>query len=96
MLQADPTSFLIDSLIGEVVVIDMTSRYVCLGTLERVDNAFFALTDADLHDLRDGQATREIYVYESARLGIRRNRARVLIRRDEVVAIARFADVRDD
>ena len=51
------------------------------------------MTDADLHDFRDSTATREVYVYDSARLGIRRNRARVLIRRDEVVAIARFDDI---
>ena len=54
---------------------------------------FFAVEDADLHDFRDSAATREVYVYDSARLGIRRNRARVLVRRDEVVAVTRFADI---
>ncbi len=96
MSRGDPVIPLIDSLLGQVVVLDLTSRYVCLGTLERVDEAFFVLTDADLHDLRDGQATREIYIYDSVRLGIRRNRARVLVRRDEVVAIARFLDIAED
>ena len=62
MAQADPPSSLIESMIGQVVVLDLTSRYVCLGTLTQVDLVFYALRDADLHDLRDGQATREIYV----------------------------------
>jgi hypothetical protein len=80
-------------LIGQVVVLDLKSSYVCLGTLVALDGLFFAVEDADLHDFRDSTATREVYVYDSARLGIRRNRARVLVRRDEVVAVTRFADI---
>ncbi len=84
---------LLAELVGQVVVIDLRTRYVCLGTLVGLDAAFLDILDADLHDLRDSTATREIYVYDSHRLGIRRNRARVLLRRDEVVAITRFDDV---
>jgi small nuclear ribonucleoprotein (snRNP)-like protein len=83
----------LEALIGQVVILDLESSYVCLGTLEAIDPLFFALTDADLHDFRDSSATREVYVYDSARLGIRRNRARVLVRRDQVVALTRFADI---
>ncbi len=81
------------ALVGQAVVLDLRSTYVCLGTLEAVDPLFFIVIDADLHDFRDSSASREVYVYDSKRLGIRRNRARVLVRRDEVVAIARFADI---
>jgi hypothetical protein len=80
-------------LIGQVVVLDFRSSYVCLGTLSGIDREFFELTDADLHDFRDNPATREVYVYDSVRLGIRRNRTRVLIRRDDVIAVTRFADI---
>ncbi len=83
----------LDALVGHVVVLDLKSSYVCLGTLEVIDPLFFVVIDADLHDFRDSSATREVYVYDSARLGIRRNRARVLVRRDEVVALTRFADI---
>lgn len=92
----DELSPLLSRWIGEVVVIDLSSPYVCLGTLAGLDRDFLELLDADLHDFRDSQATREGYTYDSARLGIRRNRARVLIRRDEVVSIARFQDVVED
>ena len=88
-----PTSPALEALIGRVVILDLKSSYVCLGTLAGVDSLFFAMTDADLHDFRDSTATREVYVYDSARLGIRRNRARVLVRRDEVVALALFDDI---
>ncbi len=86
-------SRLLHELIGQTVVIDLRSRYVCLGELVGQDAAFLELADADLHDLRDSTATREIYVYDSKRLGIRRNRERVLIRLDDVVAVTRFSDV---
>ena len=80
-------------LIGQIVVVDLKSTYVCLGTLVSCDELFLELRDADLHDFRDSTATREVYVYDSVRLGIRRNRARVLVRLDDVVAVTRFADI---
>ena len=80
-------------LVGQVVVVDLASSYVCLGTLVGLDRTFLELVDADLHDFRDSTATREVYIYDSVRLGIRRNRARVLLRLDEVVAVTRFADI---
>ncbi len=82
--------------IGQQVVIDLQSPYVCMGTLQAVDRVFLEVIDADLHDFRDSRATREIYVFDAARLGIRRNRARVLIRQSEVVAIARIADILEE
>jgi small nuclear ribonucleoprotein (snRNP)-like protein len=91
----DPTGFspALDAMIGQVVVLDLRSSYACLGTLAGIDDLFYTVLDADLHDFRDSSATREVYVYDSARVGIRRNRASVLVRRDEVVAITRLADV---
>ena len=86
-------SALLAALMGQIVVVDLKSTYVCLGTLVGCDEFFLELRDADLHDFRDSPATREVYVYDSARLGIRRNRARVLIRLDDVIALTRFADI---
>jgi small nuclear ribonucleoprotein (snRNP)-like protein len=86
-------SNLLAGLMGQVVVVDLKSSYVCLGTLVSCDELFLELKDADLHDFRDSSATREVYVYDSARLGIHRNRARVLIRLDDVIALTRFVDV---
>lgn len=80
-------------LIGHQVVVDFAASYVCLGTLTACHAGFLELADADLHDLRDSTATREIYVYDSRRFGIRRNRASVLVRTAEVVAVTRMADI---
>jgi hypothetical protein len=80
-------------LVGQVIVVDFRSPYVCLGTLVGWDVLFLEMANADLHDFRDSTATREIYVYDSARIGVRRNRARVLVLRSEIVAITRLDDV---
>jgi small nuclear ribonucleoprotein (snRNP)-like protein len=89
----DPSSRLLQAMIGRRVVLDLSSPYVCLGTLREIDPEFLALGDADLHDFRDSPVTREVYVYDSVRLGIRRNRRTVIVRRDEIVAITPFEDV---
>src|SRR3954466_4507664 len=89
----DETTPLLTAMIGQVVVVDLIAPYVCLGRLVGLDREFLELADADLHDFRDSTATREVYVYDSVRLGIRRNRSRVLIRLADVVAITRFDDI---
>jgi hypothetical protein len=83
----------VEAMIGEIIVVDFRSTYVCLGRLVSADSEFLELTDADLHDFRDSPATREVYVHDSVRLGIRRNRARVLVCRSDVVALTRFSDI---
>ncbi|MCI0456432.1 MAG: hypothetical protein L0Z62_05570 [Gemmataceae bacterium] len=87
---------MLEELLGQVIVIDLRSPFVCLGTLQRVDDHFLELSNADLHDLRDTQTTRENYVAASQATGIKRNRKRVLVVRAEVVAIARLDDVVDE
>jgi small nuclear ribonucleoprotein (snRNP)-like protein len=84
------SSSLLDPLIGQTIVADLRSSFVCIGTLVGYDDQFYEMTDADLHDFRDSTATREVYVFDSARFGVRRNRARVLVLRDEVVALTRL------
>jgi hypothetical protein len=87
---------MLEEMLNQKVVVDMVSPYVCLGTLVRVDEHFLELKNADLHDLRDTDSTREIYVHASVRTGIKRNRKRVLVSRREVAAISRLEDVVED
>lgn len=87
---------MLDEYLDQKVVIDLVSPYVCLGKLVSYDEHFLDIRNADLHDLRDTETTRELYVAESVATGIKRNRRRVLIRRSEVVAVSRLEDVVDD
>jgi hypothetical protein len=81
--------------IGATIVVDLRSEYVCLGTLTRLDDHFIEMKNADLHDLRDTDTTRENYTAASRATGIKRNRKRVLLLRSEIVAVAKLDDVVD-
>lgn len=86
---------MISELIGLKVVIDLNSPYVCLGTLLRVDEHLIELKNADLHDLRDTDTTRENYIASSVVTGIKRNRKRLIVFRRDIVAMSRLEDVID-
>src|SRR5947208_16441355 len=92
----DPRWPMLTEMIGTKVVIDLRSPFVALGTLLRIDEQFLELRNADLHDLRDTDTTRENYVVASASTGIKRNRKKVLVLRGEMVAIGRLDDVVDE
>ncbi len=82
--------------VGKTVVVDLKSQYVCLGKLERYDDHAVWLSEADMHDLRDSDTTRENYIAASLTTGIKRNRRSVVVARPEVVAISQLADVVDE
>lgn len=86
---------MLEDVLHQDVVIDMRSSFVCLGTVTRFDDDFIELKDADVHDLRDTETSRENYVVGSKMTGIKRNRRRALIVRKEIVAIALLRDVVD-
>jgi hypothetical protein len=87
---------MLDEFLDRKVVLDLASTYVCLGKLIRYDDNFLEFKNADLHDLRDTETTRELYVADSVATGIKRNRKRVFIRRPEVIAISLLEDVVDE
>ena len=87
---------MLEELIGQKIVIDMKSQYVCLGTLLSVDEHHLELKNADIHDLRDTQTSRENYIAESVASGIKRNRKRAWVVRGDMVAFARLDDFVDD
>ncbi len=87
---------MLEEMIGLKVVVDLRDRFVCLGTLKRIDPHYLEMRNADLHDLRDTDSTREIYVAEARATGVKRNRKRVLVVRADVVAVSRLEDVVDE
>ena len=87
---------MLEEYIGQKIVIDLRSEYVCLGTLADVGDHFLEMRDVDLHDLRDTETTRENYIVAAVFTGIQRNRRRILLNRSEVVAIALMTDVVDE
>jgi hypothetical protein len=61
-----------------------------------VAEEYLELTNADFHDLRDTETTRENYVASSKLTGIKRNRKRIVLLRAEIVALSAVEDVVDE
>lgn len=74
-------------------MLDVNGSYVYLGTLTGWDDKYLTLEPADVHDLRDTATSRERYILDSRRHGIRFNRERVHVRWDEIVSISALEDV---
>lgn len=86
----DPT---LETLIGREVVVDVASPYVYLGRLTGYDHKYVILEQADVHDMRDSTTTRENYIVDSRRYGIRANREKVYVRVGDIVSVSALDDV---
>ena len=89
---SDPDAAL-SELKGRLVVIDVEAPFVYIGTLAELDTHHLVLENTDVHDLRDAATTRELYVLETRTHGVRANRQKVLVRRDQVISISALDDV---
>ena len=67
------------------VVVDVEAMYVYIGEVENVSDKTVTLINADVHDLRDSETTRERYVLDTKLHGVRANRQRVLLSRTQVL-----------
>ncbi len=68
----------LESLVGQVIVLDLASPYVIMGTYRGVDGPHYIVENADVHDLRDTTTTRDLYVLDAKRHGVNCNRRHVL------------------
>ncbi|MCS6969702.1 MAG: hypothetical protein RMM29_02315 [Planctomycetota bacterium] len=83
-------SFLPEGLLGELVVLDLDGGWLIIGRLQRADAHWLQLADADVHDMREGSSTRDVYALDTQRYGVRVNRRQVFVPLARVVAIARL------
>jgi hypothetical protein len=79
--------------VGTLVVVDTDSMFVYLGTLDRVDDQFVVLKDVDAHDRRESPSTKEQYIMDTKKFGVKPNRREVSIRKQMVVSISKLDDV---
>jgi hypothetical protein len=82
-----------DALIGQAVVVDTDSRFVYLGRLDRVEAEFIVMKDVDVHDRRESPSTKEQYIMDTKKFGVKPNRKEVNIRKTQVVSLSRLDDI---
>ena len=82
-----------EGLTESVVVIDTNSQFVYIGTLSRVADHFIVLKEVDVHDRTETPSTKEEYIMNCKRFGVRPNRREVSVRKALVVSVSKLDDV---
>ncbi len=82
-----------EALIGREVVVDTSGQFVYLGRLKSADAHFLELADADVHDCTEGGASKEVYVIDAKKYGVKRNRGTVFVRAAMVVSMSLLSDI---
>jgi hypothetical protein len=80
-------------LIGSTVVCDLDEYYLVIGDLDEVGEDHLGFINADLHDHREANSTKEVYILESRKIGVRVNRTRLAVPMRRLVAISKLEDV---
>lgn len=82
-----------DAMVGHVLVFDVAVPFVYVGRFTGEEHGFLVLEEADAHDLRDTNTTREKYILDVRHHGVRANRRKVYLDPGQVVAFSLLEDV---
>lgn len=80
-------------LIGEIVVVDTDSRFVYLGTLAVADPHYLRLVDVDVHEALDVGSSKERYIHDARKIGVRPTRKMAWVNGAKVMSISRLEDI---
>jgi small nuclear ribonucleoprotein (snRNP)-like protein len=83
----------LDGFMGKEVVLDTRGAILYLGKLAKALDHFYELVDADVHDVVEGRTSKELYVMEARKHGVKKNRKSVYVRKAEIISISRLEDV---
>lgn len=87
-LTAAPPADWLTPFVGQIVVADLDEFFLVIGTLIEIGERHLTFVEVDLHDHRESNSTKEVYIVESLKIGVRTNRTRVAIPRHRLVAIS--------
>ncbi|MCK5579150.1 MAG: hypothetical protein KAI63_06475 [Planctomycetes bacterium] len=79
--------------IGQNVVVDTNSSYVYLGKLVDATEHSITLSDVDIHDHQESSSTKEQYIINTKKSGIKKNRQHVVVRTSFIVSLSNLNDV---
>ena len=79
--------------IGNKVVLDTKSTYIYIGTLEREGNEYLDITDVDVHDHTKSTVSKELYIIEALKYGVKVNRKRAKILKRDIISLSLLDDV---
>jgi hypothetical protein len=83
----------LEILCGRIVILDTSGPLIYIGTLKSVHTDILVLEEADVHDTNDSRSTKDFYIAQARDLGVRANRAMVMVHRGYVISISLLEDV---
>ncbi|MBN1810181.1 MAG: hypothetical protein JW909_14040 [Planctomycetes bacterium] len=81
------------NLLGENVVVDTDTHLIYLGILKEVGDDYLLLGEVDVHSQYDSHSSREIYLMDAGKYGIRQNRKGTVVLLSRVVGVSRLDDI---
>ena len=82
-----------EELKGKEVVLDTDTSYIYVGILLDIHDDCLVMENLDVHDKNDLDMSKEKYILETRRHGVKENRKKVWILRERVVSISLLEDV---
>lgn len=76
------------------VVLDTRSSWVYIGVLEKILDGCVLLSEVDVHDNTSIRSTKECYILDSKKTGVKSNRNRAYINLDDVISFSPLDDVK--
>jgi len=58
-----------------------------------VDDHVLLLRDVDVHDNRETSTSKDLYLIQTKKFGVKKNRLEAAVLRSQVVSVSRLADV---
>ncbi len=80
--------------LNKKIVVDTSSSWIYIGTLENIGKDSIELSEVDVHDSKDTPTTKEIYLLDSKKTGIKSNRDRTYINLNYIISFSPLEDVK--
>ncbi len=77
----------------QIVCVDLKDGFVIYGTLSGYDAGSVSFINADFHDPREANSSKEVYALETKSIGVRVNRKRCRIDRNNLISICLITEL---
>jgi hypothetical protein len=79
--------------IGKQVVVDTKSPYLYIGTFVLEGEQYLTLQDVDVHDHSMSTVSKELYIIEALKYGVKVNRKEVKVVSRDIISISLLEDI---
>lgn len=87
------TSSAMEKHIGKIVVLDTGTTLMYIGNMASIDTHFITMNDVDVHDRTDAGTTKEQYLIDAVKYGVKKNRKSVIVKMSEVISVSLLEDI---